>query len=85
MESTLDRWPWIFTHTSTVPDPGFFLLCPHGVGTFSFLYYLNLIGAPSSYYTPLYKDEKVVHPVYPVYPVQKSTIYIHGFSCDRVF
>ena len=81
MERTLDLWPWILTNTSTVPDPGFFLLCPHGVGTLSFTYYLTLIGAPSSFFMPFYKDGKIVNPDY---PVQKSTIYIRGISCDRV-
>ena len=62
-------------------DPGFFLLCPHGVGTHSFIYYLNLIGAPSSSFLALYEDGKLINPVY---PVQKSTIYIRGIPCSHI-
>jgi len=52
-------------------DPDFFVVAPHGVGLASFIYYLNLIGLPTTCLT---------HNYYP--KVLNEKIYAYGYTCD---
>lgn len=64
--------------SSFIPD--FYLLAGHGCGRMSFLYYLSLIGAPSSrnMRAIINKSPKIGFPI-----AKTINIYRRGITCDR--
>lgn len=61
--------------------PDFYFVSSHGVGALSFMYYLSLIGAPTSNMMGTYANGKKSPLKYPVDKTQ--TIYARGISVDR--
>lgn len=54
-------------------DPDFFVVSPHGAGLQSFLYYINLIGIPSSSWS-----------IPTSFPILKGEPLAIGMTCDKV-